>query len=568
MKTSEFLLATVKEVPSDATLVSHRLMLRSGMLRKLASGLYSWLPLGLRVLQKIEAIVREEMNRAGALELLMPMVQPAELWQESQRWEQYGAELLRLVDRHENHFCLGPTHEEVITDIARQELRSYKQLPINLYQIQTKFRDEIRPRFGVMRGREFIMKDAYSFDLDQEGMNITYQKMYGAYINIFTRLGLKFRPVLADTGAIGGDYSHEFQVLADVGEDIIVYSDGSDYAANIEKARAQAPQSKRSEPSAAIKKIATPGVRTIQDLKDKHDLMPEKGLKTLIVKGEDSPYVALILRGDHELNLLKASNLSEVASPLEFAEHDEIKKALGSSVGSLGPVNLKIPYIVDPEAAHLADFACGANEDEFHYINVNWDRDVKLDKVADIRNVVEGEISPDGKGSLKFTRGIEVGQIFQLGDKYSKKMGATVLDEKGKGVALQMGCYGIGVSRIVAAAIEQNHDENGIIWPDSMAPFTLALVPMQMHKSYRVREAAEKLYQELMDNNFDVLFDDRKERPGVMFADMDLIGIPHRLVVSERGLDKGIVEYKARGSGETQELPLKSCVTEVTKRIS
>lgn len=559
MKTSEFLLATVKEVPADATLVSHRLMLRAGMLRKLSSGLYSWLPLGLRVLHKVTAIVREEMNCSGALELLMPMVQPAELWQESQRWEEYGAELLRMVDRHQHHFCLGPTHEEVITDIARQELRSYKQLPINLYQIQTKFRDEIRPRFGIMRAREFLMKDAYSFDLDEKGMHTAYQKMYGTYMNIFTRLGLTFRPVLADTGAIGGDYSHEFQVLADVGEDVIVYSDGSDYAANLEKAQAQPPQGERPKPVAAMEKIATPNVRTMQDLAVKHNVAPAQGVKTLIVKGEESPLVALILRGDHDLNLLKAGHLPEVAAPIEFATDGDIKKIIGCGLGSLGPVNLKIPYIVDPEAAHLADFACGANEEGFHYINVNWERDVALAKIADIRNVIEGETSPDGTGKLKFTHGIEVGQIFQLGDKYSRKMGATVLNEKGQSVALQMGCYGIGVSRIVAAAVEQNHDDHGIIWPDAMAPFTIALVPMQMHKSYRVREAAEKLYKELRAAGFDVLFDDRKERPGVMFADMDLIGIPHRIVVGERGLDKDEVEYKARGTDTVVYLPL-GCV--------
>ncbi|WP_423062976.1 proline--tRNA ligase [Candidiatus Paracoxiella cheracis] len=566
MKISKFLLATVKEVPSDATLASHRLMLRSGMLRKLASGLYSWLPLGLRVLQKIEAIVREEMNRSGALELLMPVVQPAELWQESQRWEFYGTELLRFVDRHENHFCLGPTHEEVITDIARQELRSYKQLPINLYQIQTKFRDEIRPRFGVMRSREFIMKDAYSFDLDQEGMNVAYQKMYDAYVRIFTRLGLRFRPVLADTGAIGGDYSHEFQVLADVGEDVVVYCDESDYAANIEKAEAQTPQGKRPKPSAPLKKIATPDVRTIQDLKNRHSVSEKEGVKTLIVKGEESPYVALILRGDHELNLIKVGNLPDVASPVQFAEDSEIKKVIGCGPGSLGPVNLNIPCIVDPQAAHLADFACGANEEGFHYINVNWERDVKLEKIADIRNVVEGDVSPDGKGPLKFTRGIEVGQVFQLGDKYSRKMNASVLDETGKNVFLQMGCYGIGVSRIVAAAIEQNHDDNGIIWPDSMAPFMIALVPMQMHKSYRVREAAEQIYKELTEAGYDVLFDDRKERPGVMFADMDLIGIPHRLVVGERGLDKGVIEYKSRRTGEVIEIPQQELMEKLAAR--
>ncbi|AIT64155.1 proline--tRNA ligase [Coxiella burnetii str. Schperling] len=561
MKVSQFFLATVKETPADAVLASHQLMIRAGMFRKLASGLYTWLPLGLRVLQKVADVVREEMNRAGALELLMPIVQPASLWQESGRWEAYGAELLRIMDRHQNGFCFGPTHEEVITDIARQELKSYKQLPLNFYQIQTKFRDEIRPRFGVMRSREFLMKDAYSFDLDEKGMQAAYEKMFDAYRRIFTRLGLNFRAVLADTGAIGGDYSHEFQVLADVGEDTVVYSDESDYAANIEKAAAQAPQGERVKPVAEMKKIATPGVRTIKQLADKANILPEKGVKTLIVKGDESSLIALILRGDHELNDVKAQHLPGVAFPLQFADEKEIREAIGCGPGSLGPVNLPIPFIVDRDAAQLVDFSCGANEDDFHWINVNWERDVPLGSVADIRKVVEGDISPDGKGRLRFARGIEVGQVFQLGDKYSRKMNATVVDELGKSRYLQMGCYGIGVSRTVAAAIEQNHDERGIIWPTPMAPFFIALVPVNMHKSYRVREACEKLYNELIDAGYEVLWDDRKERPGVMFADMDLIGIPHRLVISESGLDRGIVEYKARKSKEAENVSLENVLS-------
>lgn len=568
MKVTQFFLTTVKETPSDAELVSHRLMIRAGMLRKLASGLYTWLPLGLRVLRKVENIVREEMNRSGALELLMPIIQPAGLWQESNRWEAYGAELLRIIDRHKNNFCFGPTHEEVITDIARQELRSYKQLPINLYQIQTKFRDEIRPRFGMIRSREFLMKDAYSFDLDEKGMQLAYDNMYKAYVRIFTRLGLNFRAVLADTGTIGGDYSHEFHILADAGEDIIVYSDGSDYAANIEKATTQAPAGERPISITKMKKIPTSAaVQTIKQLADQFNILPEKSVKTLIVKGEKLPFIALVLRSDHELNLVKAQHLTGVASPLVFASEKEITEIIGSHPASLGPVNITIPYIVDRDAAHLADFCCGANEDNFHFINVNWNRDVVLEAVADIRNVVEGDLSPDGKGYLRLTHGIEVGQVFQLSDKYSRKMNATVIDKVGKNRYLQMGCYGIGVSRIVAAAIEQNHDKQGIIWPEAIAPFLIVLVPMNMHKSYRVREACKKLYNELLQVGYDVLWDDRKERPGVMFADMDLIGIPHRLVVSERGLEKGTIEYKARRDDEIENLPLHDIFAELKKKL-
>ena len=560
MKISQFFLSTTKEIPSDAELTSHRLMIRASMLRKLASGLYTWLPLGLRVLQKVENIVREEMNRSGALELLMPIVQPESLWKESNRWEAYGAELLRIIDRHGNSFCFGPTHEEAIMDVARQELRSYKQLPVNFYQIQTKFRDEIRPRFGVLRSREFLMKDAYSFDLDEQGMQATYNKMHDAYVRIFTRLGLNFRAVLADTGAIGGDYSHEFQVLANVGEDVVVYSDASNYAANIEKASAQVPQGERAKPTADITKIATRGIHTIKQLAESINITIEQGIKTLIVRGKDTPFVALILRGDHELNPVKAQNISRVASPLVFATEKEVRETIGAGPESLGPINLALSYIVDRDAAQLADFFCGANEDGFHFMNVNWDRDVSLGEVADLRNVVEGDQSPDGKGNLQFSRGIEVGQVFQLGEKYSRKMHATVIDKMGESRYMQMGCYGIGISRTVAAAIEQNHDEAGIIWPEAMAPFSIALIGLNRHKFYRVQAACEQIYHRLIEAGFEVLWNDRIARPGVIFADMDLIGIPHRLVVSERSLNEDMVEYKFRRNFTTEDLPLKYLV--------
>ena len=568
MLVSQFLLATVKETPADAELVSHRLMIRAGMIRKLASGMYTWLPLGLRVLRKVENIIRDEMNASGALELLMPTVQPAELWRESERWEKYGPELLRFKDRHGRDFCYGPTHEEVITDTLRSELKSYKQLPINFYQIQTKFRDEIRPRFGVMRGREFIMKDSYSFHIDQASLQETYDKMYQTYMNIFTRLGLNFRPVLADTGAIGGHHSHEFQALADSGEDCIVYSDESDYAANIELSEALAPEGEVAKPTAEMEKFATPGMVTIMDLAEHMDIAPESGVKTLIVKGEEEPLIALILRGDHELHTIKAGHLPEVAYPLEMADEKDIRKTLGASPGSLGPVNLNIPYIVDRSAAHLSDFVCGANEDGFHFKNVNWERDVALKKVADLRSVAEGDRSPDGKGKLLFTRGIEVGQIFQNGDIYTRKMSMTVLSENGKAVHPLTGCYGIGVTRTVAAAIEQHHDKNGIIWPQSMAPFDLVIVPLNMHKSYRVREVADALYKTLQDAGFDVLMDDRKERPGVKFADMDLIGIPHRIVIGEKGIDAGTIEYKARSNDDTQHWKTDEVLTKLRNVIS
>ncbi|MBU0744880.1 MAG: proline--tRNA ligase [Gammaproteobacteria bacterium] len=546
MRTSNFLLATLREVPADAEIISHQLMLRAGMIRKLASGIYTWLPLGLRVLKKVEKIVREEMDRIGALEILMPAIQPAELWIESDRWDMYGDQLLKIKDRHQHDFCFGPTHEEVVTDLVRRELRSYKQLPLTLYQIQTKFRDEIRPRFGVMRGREFMMKDAYSFHLDEASMAQTYDVMYEAYKRIFTRFGLQFRPVLADTGNIGGSKSHEFQVLAESGEDLIAYSDASDYAANVETAECQAPSTEIAVSENKMQEVATPNVGAILDVASFLKIEPRQILKTLIVKGKDTPWVALVLRGDHELNEIKVGKLPEVASPLTFINPHEFQDVLGCEAGSVGPVGLKIPVIADRDAILVKDFICGANINDKHLINVNWQRDLPLPQIADLRKVVEGDLSPDGNGKLKFMRGIEVGQVFQLGLKYSKVMHATVLNEKGKAVEMFMGCYGIGVSRTVAAAIEQNHDEHGIVWPDALAPFQIVIIPMSFHKSYRVKEAAEKIYQELITNGFDVLLDDRKERAGVLFADMDLIGIPHRIVISESGLDAKTVEYKTR----------------------
>lgn len=557
MLVSKFLLATLKETPHDAELISHRLMLRAGMIRKLASGLYTWLPLGWRVLQKVNQIVRAEMDKSGALEMLMPAVQPAELWQESSRWEQYGPELLRLRDRHQREFCVGPTHEEVITDIARRELKSYKQLPLTLYQIQTKFRDEIRPRFGVMRAREFVMKDAYSFDIDHEGLKKSYQTMYDAYCNIFNRLGVEYRAVLADSGSIGGDFSCEFQILANSGEDLIVYSDGSDYAANIEKAEAK-PSAELQAPTQALQKIATPGVKTIPEVVNFLKTEVKKTIKTLFVKGVESPIVGLVLRGDHEVNAIKAQNLACIVSPLEFVDEASVANVLKVGFGSLGPVNLPVPYVVDTEAALLSDFCCGANEEGYHFRGVNWGRDVACELVADIRNVVEGDLSPDGKGTLHFTRGIEVGHVFQLNLKYSEPMQATVLNEQGKNIPLLMGCYGLGVSRLVAAIIEQSHDENGIIWPNAVAPFQVVIVPLRLNQSSKVKEVTMKLYKELQEQGFEVLLDDRNERPGVMFADMDLIGIPHRIVVGDRGLEQGMVEYKSRVTGEVKMVPLES----------
>ncbi len=568
MRASRLLLATLKETPADAEVISHRLMLRAGLIRRLAAGLYTWLPLGLRVLHKVERIVREEMDRAGAQEVLMPAIQPAELWQESGRWDQYGPELLRLRDRHQREFCFGPTHEEVITDLARHELRSYRQLPANFYQIQTKFRDEIRPRFGVMRAREFVMKDAYSFHLDQASLDETYQQMYETYCRIFTRLGLDFRPVRADTGAIGGSLSHEFHVLADSGEDAIAFSDAGDYAANVELAEALPPPGPRPGPGRAMERVATPGVHSIEEVARCLGVAPSQCLKTLVVHGTDGGLVALCLRGDHELNAVKAEKLPQVAAPLRFAEAEAIRAAVGCGPGSLGPVGLSLPVIVDHAAAHLADFVCGANEDGFHLTGVNWGRDLAEPEAADIRNVVDGDPSPDGRGRLVIRRGIEVGHIFQLGRKYSEAMNATVLDESGRAVVMTMGCYGIGVSRVVAAAIEQHHDERGIIWPEAIAPYQLALLPMNPHKSEAVRETAERLYRELTDAGIEVLLDDRGERAGVMFADMELIGLPHRIVVGERGLKKGTVEYKGRRDTGSVDVPLDHVVAHVRERLA
>lgn len=559
MRASRFLIATLKETPADAEVISHQLMLRSGMIRKLASGLYTWLPMGLRTLRKVERIVRQEMDKSGAQELLMPAVQPAELWQESGRWEQYGGELLRMNDRHGREFCFGPTHEEVITDLIRNELKSYKELPANFYQIQTKFRDERRPRFGVMRAREFLMKDAYSFHVNAESLNDTYQTMHQTYCAIFDRVGLDYRPVQADSGAIGGNASHEFHVLASSGEDDIVFSTDSDYAANIEKAEAVAPAGERPTPSEELKEIATPDQRTIDAIAQFLDIDAARTVKTLLVKGEadddgKAGLVALILRGDHTLNDIKAEKLAGIAEPLTMASDDEIEQAIGCKPGSIGPVKLTVPVIVDRAAAHLADFVCGANRDGYHLTGVNWGRDAGADRIEDLRNVVEGDPSPDGKGSLEIRRGIEVGHIFKLGNKYSTAMNATVLDENGKSVILEMGCYGIGVSRIVAAAIEQNHDDKGIIWPDAIAPFEVAIVTLNAHKSPDVAAAGERLYDQLRQAGFDVLLDDRNERPGVKFADMELIGIPHRFVVSDRGLAAGTLEYKGRQDADKQDV--------------
>ncbi|WXL28009.1 proline--tRNA ligase [Ectopseudomonas mendocina] len=570
MRTSQFLLSTLKETPSDAVVISHQLLLRAGMIRKLASGLYTWLPMGLRVLRKVERIVREEMNAAGALEVLMPAIQPAELWQESGRWEQYGPELLRLHDRHNREFCVGPTHEEVITDLARNELNSYKQLPINMYQIQTKFRDEIRPRFGLMRGREFIMKDAYSFHADQASLQETYDRMHQAYCNIFTRLGLNFRPVQADTGSIGGTGSHEFHVLAESGEDDIAFSNVSDYAANIEKAEAIPRETSRGAATEEMRLVDTPNTKTIEALVQGFSLAIEKTIKTLIVHGaEEGTLVALIVRGDHELNEIKAANLEQVASPLVFASEAEIRDVVGAGPGSLGPVNLPIPCIIDRSVALMSDFASGANIDDKHYFGVNWERDLPLPEVADLRNVVAGDPSPDGQGTLEIKRGIEVGHIFQLGTKYSEALNCQVLGENGKPVTLVMGCYGIGVSRVVAAAIEQNYDERGILWTDTLAPFQIALVPLR-YETEAVREATDKLYAELTAAGYEVLLDDRdkKTSPGIKFADMELIGIPHRIVVSDRGLAEGNLEYKSRQETDAQTVPVADIIGFLKNRIS
>ena len=568
MKLSQLLISTLREAPADAEIVSHKLMVRAGMIRQLAAGIYTWLPLGFRVLKKVETIIREEMNSVGAQEILMPAVQPAGLWHESKRWEHYGPELLRINDRHEREFCFGPTHEEVITDLVRREIRSYKQLPVNFYQIQTKFRDEIRPRFGIMRSREFLMKDAYSFHLSDESLQKTYQQMHKTYSKIFTRLGLQFRAVIADSGNIGGNKSHEFHVLAESGEDQIVFSENGEYAANLEQAEALVSRESRPKPSKKIKTVDTPNQKTIEEISKFLNINTNQCLKTLIIKSEDDGLIALILRGDHELNRTKTEKLSSVMKPLTFANNDEIMSTIGCDAGSIGPINISIPIYIDHEVKNMSDFVCGANANGKHFTGVNWERDLPLPTTVDIRNVCEGDLAKDGSGKLEFARGIEVGHIFQLGTKYSSSMKATCLDQTGKAVTLTMGCYGIGVSRIVAAAIEQNHDEKGIIWPASIAPFQLALIPINMHKSIRLREAVMSFYDELVANNIDVLLDDRQERPGVMFSDIELIGIPHRFVFSEKGLDTGEIEYKARRDTENKNIQIKKAVAFIKEKTN
>ncbi len=562
MRASRFLISTLKETPADAEVISHQLMLRAGLIRKLASGLYTWLPLGLRVLRKVEGIIREEMNSVGAQEVLMPVVQPAELWQESGRWQQYGPELLRINDRHQRDFCLGPTHEEVITDLIRNEINSYKQLPATFYQVQTKFRDEIRPRFGVMRSREFIMKDAYSFHADQESLQETYDDMHQAYCNIFERIGLDYRPVLADTGSIGGSGSHEFHVLASSGEDDIAFSNASDYAANIELAQAITIE-ERQAATCELERVETPNQHSIEEVCAFLSITAEQTVKTLIVLGEteedsdEQPLIALVLRGDHQLNDIKAEKLIGVAAPLTFASEEQVKNTIGCNVGSIGPKDLSIKTYVDHSANILSDFVCGANEDGIHYTGANWQRDITQAEAVDIRNVVVGDPSPCGNGTLEIKRGIEVGHIFQLGTKYSDAMNANVLDVNGKSQTMIMGCYGIGVTRVVAAAIEQNHDENGIIWPASIAPFQIALIPINAHKSPAVAEKCEALYLELEQAGYDVIYmDEAKARLGVMLADTELMGIPHRLVVGDRGLENGSIEYKGRSDSDKQDIPV------------
>ncbi|MCP5407361.1 MAG: proline--tRNA ligase [Chromatiaceae bacterium] len=571
MRTSQFPLQTLKEIPADAEIASHQLMLRAGLIRKLAAGLYTWLPLGLRVLKKVEKIIREEMDRAGALEVLMPAVQPAELWQESGRWDKYGPELLRISDRHQREFCFGPTHEEIITELARNELHSYRQLPINFYQIQMKFRDEIRPRFGVMRAREFLMKDAYSFHLDQASLQQTYELMHETYSRIFTRCGLRFRAVQADSGAIGGSSSHEFHVMADSGEDAIAFSSEGGYAANVEKAEALAPAAPHAAPAQELRMVDTPNARTIQDLVEQFQQPIEQTIKTLVVaasEAQESKLIALLVRGDHELNEIKADNLPQVASPLRFATDNEIEQAIGASPGSLGPINLPIPCIADRTVASMVNFSAGANINGKHYFGINWKRDLPLPQIEDLRTVVEGDPSPDGKGTLTIARGIEVGHIFQLGRKYSEAMQASVLDADGRAQVMTMGCYGIGVSRVVAAAIEQSHDQQGIVWPDSIAPFHVALLPMKIAKSQRVKEAVDRLYAEMTEAGIEVLLDDRDVRPGVMFADMELIGIPHRVVVGERSLDQGEVEYRGRTDSENSMIGLERIVPFLKEKLT
>jgi len=551
MRFTRFGLTTLRDTPSEAEIVSHQLMLRAGLIRRLASGLFTWMPLGLRVLRKVERIVREEMDRAGALEVVMPAVQPAELWQETGRWDKYGHLLLRMKDRHDREFCFGPTHEEVITDIARRELRSYKQLPVNFYQVQVKFRDEIRPRFGVMRAREFIMKDAYSFDVDQAGLEESYRRMHDAYVAIFERLGLGFRVVDADSGEIGGSRSQEFMVIADSGEDAIAWCDEDNYASNVETAATTPPEGERPAATKDLEKVRTPGCKTIDDLAVFLEVEPAQTLKTLIVEGDSGP-VALALRGDHELNAIKAEKIPGVASPLTMADPATIRKATGSEPGYAGPIGLDIPVFFDHATRHMADFVIGANEADMHYTGVNFGRDIDAPETVDIRNVVEGDPTPGGKGTLSIARGIEVGHIFQLGKVYSEAMNASVQDQDGNDATMVMGCYGIGVTRIVGAAIEQNHDDKGIIWPEPLAPFDVVLIPINMHRSDSLREAAEGLYADLTAMGLDVLFDDRDARPGVKFADAELIGIPHRLVISDRGIETGELEYRHRRDAESR----------------
>ena len=567
MRVSQFFISTLKEAPSEAEVVSHKLMLRSGLIKRLTSGVYTWMPLGLRVLRKVETVIREEMNRSGALELLMPAVQPAELWQESKRWEQYGPELLRIKDRHQRDFCFGPTHEEVVSDVVRREIKSYRQLPLNFYQIQTKFRDEIRPRFGVMRGREFIMKDAYSFHADKDSLDLTYREMYDCYSRIFTRLGLKVRAVAADTGSIGGTGSHEFHVLADSGEDAIAFCPDSDYAANVELAEAVAPAAGRAAPAAPLERVHTPGVKTIAELGAFLKIPAQKTVKAVVVDGTEGRPVLLMVRGDHELNLIKTGKLAEVRTPVAFASAEAIRTAFGADPGSLGPVGFKGTIIADRALGTMSDLVVGANQNDHHYTGANIGRDFPEPAFADIRNVVPGDASPDDKGSLEILRGIEVGHIFQLRTKYSSAMSLTFLDEDGKSQLMEMGCYGIGVTRIVAAAIEQNHDERGIMFPQTMAPFDLAIVPIGYGKSAQVREAVDQLYSGLAAAGIDALLDDRDERPGVMFADMELIGIPHRIVVGERGLKQGQVEYQGRREKTAQAVLLPDAIKFVKSKI-
>ena len=569
MRLSTYPINTLRDVPADAEVVSHQLMLRAGLIRRLSAGLYTWLPMGLRVLRKVEQIIREEMNREGAIELLMPTVQPAELWQESGRWEQYGPELLRLADRHDRPFVYGPTHEEVITDIARRELKSYRQLPVNFYQIQTKFRDEIRPRFGVMRAREFTMKDAYSFHLDEASLEQGYQAMYRAYTRIFERMNLRFRAVRADTGSIGGNASQEFHVLADSGEDAIAFSDGDDYAANVELAEAVAPAGARPGPTLPLARVPTPGAKTIAEVSALLGVPAAQTMKALFVEAADGGVVALLVRGDHELNAIKAQKLPGVASPLRMAGSEQVRAATGCEPGYLGPVGLPsgIRIYADRAAAQLADFVCGANEKDMHLTGVNWGRDLPEPEVADLRNVVPGDPSPSGRGTLGIARGIEVGHIFQLGRKYSAAMKAEVLDEQGQSVTMFMGCYGIGVTRVVAAAIEQNHDERGIVWPLPIAPFHVSLIPINLQKSERVREVADRLYAGLTAAGVEVVYDDRDARPGVKFADDELVGIPHRLVVGDKGLERGVVEYKPRSGDGAAEVPVDAVIDFLRERL-